>query len=243
MDRPDPPARRRLIQGNDGRINFSFVVKKNIAIFVHQPMCSVESVNGIMKALSPDYNFKVFTKYKVQDGFFDDVAMVVFPGGDGDAESFASLLKANVAAVKQFIKRGGVYLGICMGAYWADRYYFDLLDTTRVVQYIKRPKADIRSSYGTTAPVNWRGKMERMYFYDGPTFTGGSFDTVASYANGDPMAIVQGSVGLVGCHLESQAHWYSKKYMQPYWHHQSHHPMLCQFVADYLLQSQQMHLF
>jgi len=48
---------------------------------------------------------------------------------------------------------------------------------------------------------------------------------------------------LVGCHLESQAHWYSKKFMQPHWHHHAHHPMLCQFVADYLLQSRQMHLF
>ena len=82
-----------------------------------------------------------------------------------------------------------------------------------------------------------------MYFYDGPNFIGGSFDTVASYANGDPMAVVQGSVGLVGCHLESQSHWYSKKYMQAHWHHNSHHPMLLQFVADYLFQSRQMRLF
>jgi hypothetical protein len=77
----------------------------------------------------------------------------------------------------------------------------------------------------------------------GSTFLGGSFQTIASYANGNPMAIVQGSVGLIGCHLESQKHWYSKKVMQPHWHENTHHPLLWQFVANHLLQTQQMQLF
>jgi hypothetical protein len=63
------------------------------------------------------------------------------------------------------------------------------------------------------------------------------------FANGDPMAIVQGSVGLIGCHLESQKHWYTKKVMQPHWHENTHHPLLWQFVANHLLQTQQMTLF
>ena len=188
-------------------------------------------------------NIKLFTRHKVSEGFFDDVDLVVFPGGDGEATTFRSILKPNLPDVQSFMQRGGKYLGICMGAYWADAYYFNLLKGTRCVKYIKRPGADIRSSYGTTAPVTWRGQEHRMYFYDGPTFLGGQFDAVATYANGDPMAIIQGSVGLVGCHLESQANWYTKKYMQPQWHERKHHHMLAQFVADYLLHSRQMHLF
>ena len=196
-----------------------------------------------MAALSPMAEIKLFSRHKVNAGFFDDVDLVVFPGGDGEATTFRSILKPNLPDVQSFMQRGGKYLGICMGAYWADPYYFNLLKVTRCVQYIKRPEADIRSSYGTTAPVVWRGQAHRMYFYDGPTFLGGQFDTVATYANGDPMAIVQGSVGLVGCHLESQANWYTKKYMQPQWHDNKHHFMLAQFVADYLLHSRQMPLF
>ena len=123
-------------------------------------------------------NIKLFTKHKVSDGFFDDVDLVVFPGGDGEATAFRSILKPNLPDVQSFMQRGGKYLGICMGAYWADAYYFNLLKGTRCVQYIKRPGADIRSSYGTTAAVTWRGQGHRMYFYDGPTFLGGQFDTV-----------------------------------------------------------------
>ena len=61
------------------------LVKKTVAIFLHHPFCSIESVNGVMQALSPGYQLRVFTKHKVPDGFFDDVDMVVFPGGHGDA--------------------------------------------------------------------------------------------------------------------------------------------------------------
>ena len=82
-------------------------VKKNIAIFLHHPMCSIESVNGVIRALSPAYNMRVFTKHKVPDGFFDDIDMVVFPGGHGDAGSFDHLLRANIHEVKKFLKRGG----------------------------------------------------------------------------------------------------------------------------------------
>ena len=218
-------------------------MQKTIALFLHNPTCSTDSVNGVIAALSPIAHIKLFTRHKVGEGFFDDVDLVVFPGGDGEATTFKTILKANLSDVHSFMQRGGKYLGICMGAYWADAYYFNLLKGTRCVQYIKRPAADIRSSYGTTAPVTWRGQAHRMYFYDGPTFLGGQFDTVATYANGDPMAIIQGSVGLIGCHLESQANWYTKKYMQPQWHAGKHHNMLLQFVADYLLNSRQMHLF
>jgi hypothetical protein len=54
---------------------------------------------------------------------------------------------------------------------------------------------------------------------------------------------VQGSIGLVGCHLESQVNWYTKKYMQPQWHTNTHHVLLAKFVADYLMQSRQIPLF
>ena len=57
----------------------------------------------------------------------------------------------------------------------------------------------------------------------GPTFVNGQFETVATYANGGPMATVQGSIGLDGCHLESQVNWHTKKYMQPQWHANTHH--------------------
>jgi len=45
---------------------------KTIALFLNHPKCSVQSGNGIIKALHPHYKFKIFTKHEVEDDFFDD---------------------------------------------------------------------------------------------------------------------------------------------------------------------------
>jgi len=93
---------------------------KKIALFLHQPKCSVQSGNGIMNALSSHYSFKIFTRHEVERDFFDDVDCVAVPGGIGDASSFDYLFSENGDAVKRFVRGGGKYLGICMGAYWPN---------------------------------------------------------------------------------------------------------------------------
>jgi len=201
-----------------------------IALFIHQPACSVDSANGIIKALESHYSFKLFSKDEVEDTFFDNVDMVCIPGGIGDADRFDTLMKWNAEIVKEFVSNGGRYLGICMGAYWADRYYLNILNDVRVEQYIKRPGTDTRRPHPKAMPVTWKGQLERMYFYDGCACVGNNMDVVATYSNGDPMAIIQGRVGLIGCHLESEHWWYDKKYLKPHWHKEQHYKLLLDFV-------------
>lgn len=211
-------------------------MKGRIALFLHQPKCSIQSGNGIIKALSPHYSFKIFTKHEFEDEFFKDVDIVCFPGGVGDSDSYDYLLQQNLKAVKNFVNRGGRYLGICMGAYWADKHYFNILDGVESHQYIRRPDTDIRRYYSKAAPVNWAGHPMNMFFYDGCAFVGESskFQTIATYANGDPMAIIQNRIGLIGCHPESEEFWYDKNYLKPHWHKGLHHQLLLQFV-DHLM--------
>ena len=102
-------------------------MKPKIALFLHQPKCSVQSGNGIIRALSAHYDFKIFTRYELEDDFFDDVDIVCVPGGFGDSDSFDSLMQVNGQRIRNFVAAGGRYLGICMGAYWADTDYFGLL--------------------------------------------------------------------------------------------------------------------
>lgn len=205
-------------------------MKPTIALFVNHPECSVDCSNGIIRSLQSHYNFKLFTKDYVEDGFFDDVALVAFPGGFGDSDRFERLMEKNKDEVLAFLQRGGHYLGICMGAYWADKYYFDILDNVRADQYITRPNTDTHRPHAKAMPVLWNGQPERMYFYDGCAMFGENFETVATYPNGDAMAIIQGKIGLIGCHPESMPTWYSKNYMKPHWHEYRHHTLLLEFV-------------
>ena len=207
-------------------------MKPTIALFIYDPKCSVQSGNGIIRALQSHYNFKIFGKNELEKVFFDDVDMVVVPGGLGDASSYETAFRYNAQPVRDFVAQGGRYLGICMGAYWADADYFNILDGVRAEQYIKRPGTDTRRPHAKAANVTWNDQPERMYFYDGCALVGdeNKFETVARYANNDPMAIIQNRVGLIGCHPESQLFWYDKKYLKPHWHQGQHHQLLLEFV-------------
>ena len=205
---------------------------KTIALFLHQPRCSVQSGNGIIQSLTPYYRFKIFTRHQLEDNFFDDVDCVAFPGGMGDADTYDWMLKENAPRIRTIINRGGRYLGICMGAYWADRNYFNILDNVRAVQYIRQPHTDTRRPHAKACAVTWNGQADRMYFYDGCALVGTGFDTVARYANGDAMAIIQNRIGLIGCHPESQQFWYDKNYLKPHWHQGRHNQLLQDFVHD-----------
>jgi len=204
-----------------------------IALFLHQPRCSIQCGNAMMTALESHYKFKIFTKHEVEDDFFDDVDMVAFPGGDGDSESWHYLMKHHAPRIHDYLANGGRYLGICMGAYWAGSYYFNILDSVDTPQYIVQPNTDTRRPHAKAVPVTWQGQPERMFFYDGCAMIGDEtkFETIARYANGNPMAIVQNRIGLIGCHPESMPNWYTNhNYMRPHWHEYRHHKLLLDFV-------------
>ena len=193
---------------------------KTIALFLHQPKCSVQSGNGIIKALHPYYKFKIFTKHELEDDFFDDVDMVLFPGGVGDADSWDSLLKFHKSRIQEFVANGGRYLGICMGAYWADNTYFGLSSDFKVDQYITRPNTDTKRPHAKQMKVTWDDKPEELFFYDGCAIFGdeSKYDVVARYPNGDAMAIMQNRIGLIGCHPEAEQHWYDEySWMRKRW--------------------------
>jgi len=185
----------------------------------------------MMQALGQYYHFKVFSKNEVEDVFFDDVDMVAFPGGIGDSDSWHKILKPNKTKVLDFVARGGRYLGICMGAYWAGSHYFNILDGVDAVQYITQPGTDTRRPHAKALEVTWNGTSERMFFYDGCALTGsGQYQTVATYANGDAMAIYQNRIGIIGCHPESEQFWYNYNYLRPHWHERRHHELLLDFT-------------
>jgi hypothetical protein len=72
-----------------------------------------------------------------------------------------------------------------------------------------------------------------MYFYDGCAFIGRTqdCDVVATYQNGDAMAIYQGNLGLIGCHPESEQWWYDLDELD-YWHGGWHNDLLCEFAIN-----------
>jgi hypothetical protein len=113
-----------------------------------------------------------------------------------------------------------------------------MLKDVDAVQYMTRPATDTRRPHAKNIAITWDNKPMNMFWYDGCALIGnGTFDTVATYANGDPMAIIQGNLGLIGCHPESEKYWYdSYTWMRKHWHYREHHKLLLDFT-NRLMQS------
>ena len=75
-----------------------------------------------------------------------------------------------------------------------------------------------------------------MYFFDGCAIIGNKnrMKVVATYSNRDPMAAIQGKIGLIGCHPESFKDWYVSKELKPYWHDGENHKLLLEFIKQIL---------
>ena len=212
---------------------------KTIGIFLHHPECSHDCVDGMTLALHEHYTIKTFHESECNPQTLATLDAVAFPGGIGDAMSYDKFFRRKAQnAVADYVTGGGKYLGICMGAYWADKDYFDILDDVRVVQYIKQPNTCTRRPHAKNMPTNWfNGHYEKMFFYDGPTFTGhGSYKTIAAYdTTGYPMAIKQNNVLLIGCHPESEKFWYdSYSWLKGNYHDGVHHEILLDLIDEFL---------
>lgn len=212
-------------------------MKPKIKIFINHPECSLICAAGMQEALSLKFKIDYFQTKDIKESLFTNTDIVGFPGGIGDSDSFDKILKPQADIIRNYVSRGGRYLGICMGAYWAGRHYFNILNNVKAVQYIKRPNTTIKRSFSTTTTVDWLGEKHNMFFYDGCALKGdeSKFDVIARYANKDPMAIIQNNIGIIGCHPESMPSWYNKKYLKPHWHFYKHHKLLLEFTQKLML--------
>lgn len=157
-------------------------------------------------------------KLSIKDGLqLPNAVLYAQPGGDESVNKAFHKLKKHAPDVHNFVWKGGRYLGICMGAYLVDNDPgYDLGLNTN--QYIKTPKATVKTTADTLIQVMWRGTSRWMYFQDGPYFIPkngiAGQKILATYMNGKVAAMVQpygnGKIGVSGPHPEADASWYAK---------------------------------
>lgn len=206
--------------------------QKTIAVYIQAPIADPECALALKSVLTAQYKVKILQHNTLTSDNLKDVDCLAFPGGLEDVDNFDTLLIDKKELVQQFVKRGGGYLGICMGAYLADEAYFDLLQGIRVQQYVNRPRAEFKDEEQITVlHVKWHQYNYNMYFYDGAVFVGNLnlAKKIATYSNREAMAIIQEKIGLIGCHPESQLDWYTGN-LKEFWHKEEHHKLLLNFV-------------
>jgi glutamine amidotransferase-like uncharacterized protein len=207
-------------------------MKPTIAIFIHDPQCETECALGMIDGLVRDFDIRTFGIADLNTQFLAEFDAVCFPGGMGDADDFDKIFtEDHISAVQEYVICGGKYFGICMGAYWAGKHYFDITTDLTIGQYIERPTADIDYDGPTVAEIAWGNYNTMMYFYDGCAILGDNMEVVATYLNGDPMAVMQGNVGMIGCHPEALSWWYTEGEMNDLYD-PKHAQLMSNFLQD-----------
>jgi glutamine amidotransferase-like uncharacterized protein len=166
-----------------------------------------------------------------------DAILYAQPGGGRTEKEAFKHLEECAPDVREFIRNGGRYLGICMGAYLAGNSdIFPGFDFGfEACQYIYAPNATVTDDEDTIVQVNWNMRTgpqaghtipRCMYFQDGPYFIpeNGKSDQIilAKYMTDDPTddynyiaAMVlqcgKGWVGVCGPHPEADRSWYDEK--------------------------------
>jgi len=211
-------------------------MKPTIAVFIHDPQCETDCALAMIQGLLPDFDIRTFGIEELDLNFLHMHDVVAFPGGMGDSDDFHDIFdEIQVEMVQQYVAEGGKYFGICMGAYWAGPHYFDLVGDLEVEQYINQPSTDINTDGPTVAHVSYDGVPQLMYFYDGCAILGNDIDTVlATYANGDAMAAIQGNVGMFGCHPEALEWWYTEGELDTTLYNTNNAVAMCDFVHQLL---------
>lgn len=139
------------------------------------------------------------------------------PGGGQDIPgAFASLGEEGAGAIRNFVRNGKSFLGLCMGAYLADENWLGLIPSS-LDSEVMRKGTNIPDEGDYVVDVVWQGKTEKFYYQDGPYLNAEDahgFVALARYANGD-IALAKytygkGTVLLSGPHPEADESW-----MQP----------------------------
>jgi glutamine amidotransferase-like uncharacterized protein len=143
------------------------------------------------------------------------------PGGDGTVERAFGILRSNAQDIRDFVDRGGRYLGFCMGGYLAGATPGFRLFPGDTNQYVTSPGASVTTTRSSIVEVKWRGQERRVYSQDPPFFilnTGAAgVSVLARYTNGAIAALVaehgSGRVGLVGPHPEATSAWFERAHL------------------------------
>lgn len=143
-------------------------------------------------------------------------AIYIQPGGGQDIPAALRALGPERAqAIRGFVTHGGRYLGLCMGAYLADRSNLGLIDAD-LDSEVGRPGSAAMDEDDTVVPVQWGARRKTLYYQDGPYFPNAGprsgFQPIGLYANGDVAAARyrsgQGTIVLSGPHPEADASWF-----------------------------------
>lgn len=226
-------------------------MKPLILVYTNHPMCSIECADAVCEVLNQSGIYKAimvgphsFPFLELNEEILKKTDCLILPGGNGDADQFDKKLINYSKIITDYIGRGGRYLGICMGAYFAGSKFLNILRNADAVQYVKRKNSTVTREKHDVVAVSWLKEEKIIYFHDGAAFIPVGRNRIpariiARYKNGDVAALIQrykkGKIGVIGPHPEAQKWWfYSQTRIRKRWKDCIQHNLLLEFISKLL---------
>jgi glutamine amidotransferase-like uncharacterized protein len=155
----------------------------------------------------------------ISTGTLAAASVFVQPGGGDDLPAAWESVKRYAHPLREFVRHGGRYLGLCMGGYLAaSALGYDLLPGN-CEDYTRTRGAEVHDVRNAVITVNWppapHAHPRRIFYQDGPYFwlnDGAHADVLARYTNGLIAAMVvpfgRGRVAVCGPHPEANRSWF-----------------------------------
>ncbi len=146
-------------------------------------------------------------------------SLFVQPGGGNDFNAAWESVRPYTDDLREFLRAGGHYLGICMGGYLAGSGPgYDLLPGN-CNDYAQTRGAQVHNARNAVITVDWppppHARRRKIFYQDGPYFwlnEGAQAQVLARYTNGLIAAMVvpfgSGRVAVCGPHPEANRSWY-----------------------------------
>lgn len=182
-----------------------------VAVFVDD---GVSSTTQLLQVLASDNRF-VSTKVNASDiraGKLSDYSVLIHPGGSGSKQGKA-LGEEGRAQVRQFVKAGGGFVGICAGAYLAAgqrEWSLNILDSKVVDrEHWNRGTGNVTLALPEIGKESFRLESHsiQVYYHQGPLLAPGDdpdvpdFQTLATFdseiaKNGAPTGVMKGTTAI-----------------------------------------------
>ena len=226
-------------------------MKPFFLVYADHPMCSIDCADSTCDLLNQSglYEAKLIGRSSYPYIEFNEENLnkadcLVIPGGLGDSDQFDKRLTPFREIIKKYVAKGGKYLGICMGSYFAGSHYLNLIKNGDAVQYVKREGAILKHEKHDVLDIYHNGEKKTVYFHDGAAFIPIGrrkipAEIVATYTNGDAAAIVQkhkkGKIALIGPHPEAYKWWFhTQPRIRKRWKDCVHHEILFDLIEKLL---------
>lgn len=205
-------------------------MSRKIAIY-HDDGASAVGVASLQTAILRYLGVEplLLTAAQIMAGKLAECVALFFPGG-ADLPYCEKLNGVGNQQIRQFVEQGGIYVGICAGAYYAckaiafigedyqisgerELAFFDGIAEGSLPQWTNNRYFDETVYSKAFVPLDFiTGERQPFYYHGGARFKANRtavYQTLACYPDGSP-AIISGKVGrghylLSGVHFELQA--------------------------------------